>query len=850
MCFSRVFIALIVATFIAAGCGRQDGPAPTVQKKSDPADPGPRRVKPANFQTPWQTESEYIVTMVAADLVEMAYYAKYARMPSQALPVEVSELGLSTEALPRYQVKVQLGEAGEALCELPITGAIWAPATYQPLGRVLFEKLRLSDTGESSADESLLEQLQDLRVETLARLDGELSALLAEEFTVANRHEEAALLLGAFALRQTSGVFFQLRAELCRMTAHLAFAGALRSGQEPDATGRLAEAMLTVLYNNQVDALKALAAMSDDGDVGVWKRVLRMRATGDFRSYDGNRAQTLAEKLEWFRSRGEAVAMKRAWAEVELSEEERQLADWTRVLSAEQSSVNLGHVVLDAGFSAEFREAALAYEAEEGKALPAEELVKALNTEPQRCLTGEPGGTARVKVIGWGTWAACLQRQLCQIFTANFIFLRDWLAVPNDARQYQEAIDREFWGLRLYPFVRRQCAPDYAYYKKAQEEQMSIVRRSPHIVPAEAWNYISFENRLGPIYWPPPHPFINEWHRPNPVPGTAYNPRPRMAHLSLTERSDAFAQLERMHELAPYDQVICRNLLRIRDGEKQTAELVEKTYAAGLDFQTSPLYTLARLTQDPAAKEKWISKSAALDPSDYRQLARFYIEQRRVDDAAQAYLKWIDNEIDEVAVSNEAEWLIKYFERNGDIVAARNLADRAADAYSSAGLLAKARLLERQHETQEALEFYRKQAERYADYGPMIGFLNRLNDVGGKEYTGLRDSILKKHLPAGLAIFDRSVQSPPKIGVRVPQQGTGEWRPGSRVEAAGLRRGDIVVAVRGYRVADWNSFKVLRTLEPEVPYVMTVWRDDKYLELAPLDPKYRFGINLVDYRAP
>ncbi|HEY0864315.1 MAG TPA: hypothetical protein VGD97_09440 [Lacunisphaera sp.] len=846
MMFKSRAIMLLCAVVTLTGCGRQN--EARVAATPENTKPVPKPLA-SDFQSPWQTESEYIVTMVAADLVEMAYHAKHGRALEMNLPVEVREMTSSTEARPVYQVRAALGQEGEVTCELGIDTPIWAPRTYAPLVRMLFEKLQLSGT-EGGTEPVLLKQLQDLRVETLAKADVELSEQLAREFAVPERHEEAAFLLGAFTLRQTNGLFFQLRAELCRMTAHLAFAGGLRANKTPPVTGQLAAALLTVLYNNQADALELLAPVPDEGEAGVWKRTLRMRATGDFRIIGESRTRALCEELEWFRARAESVSEDRAWASLRLSGEQQVLADWTRVLGAERSTVPMGHIVLRAGLPAELREVALAYEAVEGKALPPGELVEALNAEPRRCVTAAAGGNARIGVIGWGMWAAFLQRQLCQALTTNFLFMRDGWGVPDEARQYQEAIDREFWGLRLYPFVRRQCAPDHAYYKKAQDEEMALVRRSPHVVPAGAWNYISFENPLGPIYWPPPHPFINEWHRPNPVPGTAYNPWPRMSHRSLTERPDVVARLERMHQLAPYDGIVSHNLLRIRDGEKQTAELVEKTYAAGLDFQTVPLRKLARLTRDPAAKERWIRKSAAIDPSDYWQLAQFYIEQRQEDDAAQAYVEWIDNEIDEVAVSNSAEWLIRYFERKGDIASARNLADRAAAAYSSAGLLAKARLLERQRETDGALEFYQKQAERYDDHGPVIGFLIRLKEAGSSEHAALRDSLMKEHLPAGLMKFDKTTQTAPRIGVRVPEQGTGEWRPGSRIEAAGLRRGDIVVAVRGYRVADWESFKVLRRLEPEVPYILIIWRDKKYLELPPLASNYRFGVDLVDYRAP
>lgn len=828
---------LLCTVFTLAGCGRQN----EARVAAAPENTMPAPKPPAtDFQTPWQTESEYIVTMVAADLVEMAYHAKHGRTLEMNLPVEVREMTSSTEARPVYQVKAALGQEGELTCELVIDTPIWAPRTYAPLVRMLFEKLQLSGA-EGGTDSDLLKQLQDLRVETLAKADVELSEKLAREFAVPARHEEAAFLLGAFTLRQTNGLFFQLRAELCRMTAHLAFAGGLRADKAPPVTGRLAAALLTVLYNNQADALELLAPVSDDGDAGIWKRTLRMRATRDFRIIGESRTRTLCEELEWFRARAESVSQDRAWASLRLSEEQQVLADWTRVLGAERSTVPVGHIVLRAGLPAELREVALAYEAVEGKALPPGELVEALNAEPRRCVTAGPGGNVRIGVIGWGMWAAFLQRQLCQALTTNFLFMRDLWGVPDEARQYQEGIDREFWNLTLYPFVRRQCAPDRDYYRKAQDEEMAIVRRTPHIVPAAAWNEIDFKVAVSPLYWPPPHPFINEWHRPNPVPGTAYNPRPRMHHRSLSERADVVARVERMHRLAPYDEIVSHNLLRVREGEKQTAAQVEKIYAAGLDYQASPLLLLGRLSKgDPQQQEKWIRKAAALEPSAYWHLAQFYITQRREDEAAEAYVEWIANEVDDVSVANSADWLIRYFERNGQLASAHALADRAAATYSARGLLSKADLLERQDEPAAALDLHRKQAERYDDYGPMISFLLRLKEQGNRDYDEVRESVLKEFM-SGLVKFDKAAtRAAPKSGVRVSSDNPANGE-------AGLRMGDVIVGVRGYQVMDTKTFQAVRDSSSDEPYAVVVWRKGRYVELPPVKAGHRYGVSLVDF---
>lgn len=826
---------------VSTSCSRQEEPKGAgPQAKAAPG----LRPRAQDFQTPWQTESEYIVTMVASDLAEMAYFAKHGRPLAVALPVEVREMTTALGQDPRYQVTVQLGEAGEVTCELPMATPIWAPVTYRPLVQALMAKLTVAGTDPTEGVEStLLKQLQTPRVEVLAKADRELSERLTGEFRSAARHEEAALLLGAFTLRETNGLFFHIQAELCRMTAHLALADGLRGERPAGLTGRLAEATLTTLYNNQADALALLATLPDGDDTGVWKRGLRMRNTADFRIIGESRTRTLWEELEWYRARAESVAIDRAWESLRLGEETQELADWSRVANALTPPIALGHVMLEISLPAELREAAMAYEIETGKKLEMDGMVSALNAEPQRCVTRQPDGTARVAVIGWGTWAAFLQRHLCEAIAANFRFMEERWGVPEEAAKFRQQMDKVFWKLRLYPFVRRQCATDQPYYKQAQDEEMALVRKSPHVVPSSAWNYICYSVPFGPIYWPPPHPFINEWHRPNPPPGTAYDPLPRMNQPSLTDRPDFVAQLERLHRLAPYDGVIIHNLLRVRDGGKSTAEQVKEAYAPMLDYYVRASHRLGTLAEkDPAEQEKWVRKAAALDPSNYEWLARIFVERKRDDDAAAAYVEWIGSETDDVAVANSAEWLIKYFERHGQKESATNLAERAARTYSAAGLRAKAHLLESRGQLKEALEFYQKSAERYSAPGPLIGFLLRVQQRGNTDYAALRESLMKEHLPGGMKKFDLAgAKAAPRTGLIVHTQT-------SQVTAAGLRKGDIVVAIRGYQVAEWGAFRVLREMDEDTPYGLVVWRLGKYVEIPPLAPGYRFGIDFTPLR--
>jgi tetratricopeptide (TPR) repeat protein len=845
MIFHRPVFWMAVLSALVAGCSKENASTASTPRTQQP---GVRQPPVRNFQTPWQDETQYIVEMIAADLTEMAYYAKHQKpFESAAWPIDAQEQSPESFGSPTYRVTVQLGTDGEVACDVPVTAPVWSPTTYRPLVRALFQKLELGNAGVPPAPdgEDLLATLTEPRADILAKADLALSERLTREFSVPFHHEEAAALLGMFALREASGKFFQIRAELCRMTAHLAFAEGLRGGRDPSPTGQLAAATLTALYNNEATALTLLQAVPETDGTASWKRALRMRITGDFRIIGETSRPTLWEELEWFRARTRVVSADRAWADLRLRDDWKPLADWARVVNSERPTVQMGHVMLAIGTPVEIRECVLAYGAEHGGELTDANLVEALNVEPTRCVVPAGGGTARIRVLGWGLWAGFLQRHLCHTIVSNFDFMEYLWGVPDRARAFRQDMDKLCGGLRLYPFVRRQDATDSAYYRQAQDDSMALVRRSPHHVPAEVWNAVCYVVPFGPIYIPKPHAFINEWHKHNPPPGTAYDPPPRMNHPSLVARPDVVAQLERLHALAPYDSDISRNLLRFRNGDKTTAAHVARVFEAALEYDVEPCMWIARLSEDhPAAYEEWLTKAAALDPSYYNRLAWFLVGMKREEPAATAFRQWIANETDEVAIANDAGWLIDYYERTGETREATQLAERAAATYSRRGLLAQAHLLAERRDYPGALQRLEQVNERYDDPGPEIGFLLRHKRLtGDAQYDARLDGLMKSNLPGGLVKVDpEALRAPPALGVLVHTKNF-------YVEQAGLQQGDIVVAVRGYRVTDWRSFKVIRALEPDTPYALKAWRGSSYIDIGPLPARFRFGIDFLDYHA-
>lgn len=835
-------VFLLALACLLEGCSRSEPPPPSAA-----ATPRPVRLpRPKHFQTHWQDESQYIVESVVTDLVEMSVVASEGTAASlKGISADAYELSPSKPTA--YEVVVNLGEArGTMTSVVSFEHPIWAPESYRALALALTQRLKVSPHPASTAEKpALLEMLLTPKAETLASADVQLSKDLAGQFTSAVKHEEAALLLASFSLRQAEGPFYEGRSELCRATAHLAFAETLQGGQAPSVTGSVAKAAHMVAYNAQAAALEQLNHIPDSEQTTPWKRALRMRATNDYRIYGETDHPTLLETREWFRARAQSVDVDRAWTSLRLTEEEKQLADWAHFARSHETSIRLGHTLLRTALASDLREFSAVVAIERGRGLGQPEMVDLLNQEPVRCVSANGEGISNVQVLGLGRWAAFAQRNICSTIATDFHFMNSRWGVPEKALRYRDEMDKLFWGLRLYPFVRRQNSTAMDYYHKAQDEEMALVRRSPHLVPSEVWNDICYNVPFGPRYIPPPHGFINEWHKLNPPPGTAYDPFPRLDHPSLVRQPDFPARLEQMRQIAPYDPHILYHLAKYPEDQEATAEKIEQVYAPVLDYDEYPNRRIAKLNTTNSAKfHYWIAKAAALDPSNLETLAHWYAERKQDDLAAATYAQWIANEIDELRVANSADWLVQYFERKGRIESAAALAERAANTGSSVGFLTKAHHLQRMGKIDEALGVYLENQERYNAPQPLITFVMKLpaSQRTPRCEQQLNQS-LKLIFPSGLQKLALSAKSAaPKTGVRFQSET-------DAMAKVGIRKGDIVATVRGYQVPNFTGYLILRDLDENAPYEIWVWRQDHYFPVK-LPAGFRFGFNMEDFSQP
>ncbi len=317
----------------------------------------------------------------------------------------------------------------------------------------------------------------------------------------------------------------------------------------------MAEAMLLTLVGNEAAALQQINAMNtNDAAVASFARALRVRNTGDYRLLDGG-GLSRVESIAWFQALSDYTACASAWPK--LSDEQKQTIDFVRIAYAEGYSVEMGHQLLAVAIPLELQEINAVYELSQHQKLTRDGLVNALNALPEHCFT-KSDGAVHVSVIGWGQWAAFLQRQLCHAIQQDFNMLQYMWGVPDDAREFADKCDQAFGGLRLYPFVRRIDCTDEESYHKAVDDGFKVTVATPQFVPAECWNWLCYKANFAPLYKPNPNPHVNEWHNHNPPPGTVYNLNPRLNHPSLISRPDTVAFFEKLRELGPLRLSCCQ----------------------------------------------------------------------------------------------------------------------------------------------------------------------------------------------------------------------------------------------------------------------------------------------------
>ena len=802
-----------------------------------PPPPPPQRCV-HELKSPWKTENDWLAGEVLRDLGEMIAFAQDPQLYAQDAP----QVGLAPvegpDGVPTLDVTLAFG-ALRAQSRFAARHFIWSPEDHAAVATVFLQQAGLT-AAPASHDDKLLEELSDLRPATLVAADQAVSARLAQQMLDAGAHEDAALVLGAFAWREAAGAFTDVRALLSRSAAHLALARALRAGDEPSTNGRVAEAVLLQLAGRGADAARTLEPLSESPAAAArWARALYVLRTDDWRAKPGT---SLIERLAHYRAT--ARARSEGYALELLDEDEGDgpgVTDWGRQILQGSFSVQVGWRFAVDGVDREWAELQDVRQRLGLDALNDESRTAALNAPQERCVT-----KAGPRVLGWPAWAASFQRHASFFALAADKQLRGKVGMPDEADQLRWKLDAILAGSTLRPLTDLRRAAARAGKKKTPvvkelvaESTVALLVARPEVLTVTSWRDV--EKATGRMT-KCSAPAASTWFGDGFPFGTAYRYGRRADTLKPSAQVYA-----RKRELAPDDYHMLHWRLGVEPALSMTPAGLVTAFGERADYDTRVVWRAAWAAQDDVADSLvWLEKLCALDVDHCGWLGAVLVERGDDDQAATAYQRLMDHGRDRVAAANRSAFLVRHYETHGKAKRAEAVAFMAGQVGSADGLATLGRLLERRKRLREAEQVFESIHDRYPDsehsYNDLLGFYYR-TDVVRKDdgFVGRFREAAAKVFPDGLEpVRLDELSAPPTDGVRIVRAG----RAASR---AGLRSNDVIVALDGWRLRSLRQLGVAMTFDDAPDLVLFVWRDGAYVEFKLRLASRHLGSRLATY---
>jgi hypothetical protein len=249
--------------------------------------------------------------------------------------------------------------------------------------------------------------------------------------------------------------------------------------------------------------------------------------------------------------------------------------------------------------------------------------------------------------------------------------------------------------------------------------------------------------------------------------------------------------------------------------------------------------------EKPDEFEKLVTKAAELEPRRYFFLADYFQDRgdkpKNIQFAKLGHLKSTDR----VSAASYAGLLVDHYLDSGDRPQAKKVADEAGEVYSAAGLRAKAWYHERIGELDEAMKWHELSVERYGSPDELLIFCNRqIGKSKDARFVAKLQAVVDKFRPSKIEKVSLSDFKKP------PVDGTAFSGSSPELLKAGLKEGDVVVAIYGNRIHSNTEYTLVRDTSTNTGLEIIVWDGSKYREVKASPPEKRFGVNMVPYRAP
>lgn len=786
------------------------------------ADDGPR------------TEHEWIVGSVARDASEMVWRA--------AGRLEDGRGRLSIRVVQddprRPGAAVTLRDESGALLQ---SGAIetkhyvWSPRDFQPWVETLLRSGGVVAGAPSGDDPSrLLQALTEPTAAVLHRESAEVARALEQDLRVAARHEDAALVLGAFALRESAGEFADTRALLSRMTAHLTLGRALRPNQGPGATGVVAEAVLLALAGRQAEAMQAVAILEDDARISeparsAWCAALRLRATEDWRQEPPGRS--LLERRELYR------ALVNGYDPIHADERMAgrmvdEVPDWSRISLQRLESAPQAHRHLRGALEREQEELRAVWTASRSEAFGPSDAAT-LDRVAEGCLE-EVNGRLRPQVLQWGDWAGAFQRHAALLVYKEQLL---WTFI-QDARETADAEwarAHELLGkLRLFPLVEVRRARTASDYASAMTKAVALVTARPEQVTAQNWLAMQTPPRFAPHHSGVPS--ADAWFVGFPA-GTTVDGRFRMERLASFRTADVSA-FEAVRSLSPYDGGVVGQLVLRKYPVQRTPADIEREFGERSRYDPLIMHWMVKCCWEtnPSLFREVMDRLCALDPERCMRIGSQLADRGLDEAAAVAYQRAADHGLERPMVADQ-DWLAQYYYARGEHDRALRLARAAAGTGTTEGEETLGRLLERMGRLGEARRTLERVKARDGGSDALTQFLYRRGPAAHREFL----ENVRPNLPNGLepvAVAD--LQEAPSDGVWIGADH-------ENLQRAGITMGNVIVGVDGFRVRSVLQYHVIRGLEQGAEMDLVVWNGSSYREARVAAPRRMLDAGLVSY---
>lgn len=797
------------------------------------------------FESSWQREDYWIIQSILSDIYGMiAHHAHPENFSYKNLSIDIQVSGYRNEDNKKdpviYNVTASFPEIDETIgfeLNFEAEGShIFSPQSYWDWTRTLIDLMipELSPAISSHDDNMIfLKTLLSPTGQILQRENQDLSRKLSNDAMSADNHSAAALLIGVFSMREAAGRYSDLRANLCRMSAHLSISGAIKPRLPEDKIQTIAIAVHELLLDNQVLALEEIATLNasqeNDAYAGlyrVWKDALYARITGDYRVLSEKPSLSLLERMELFRALCFALSTDRALTWLQHSEANQiPYNEAARVVAMTDYSLATGHSLIKNGSSAELSEF---IELTDGDSPTIEKktLATYLNQAGGYAVDFDKNYNPKLQVISSGAWSQFFQRHLMHRLESEFLFYRKKWGVKAYAQDfYRYALDH-FSGLNLFPVFMRAAHFETSDFTAALEKMNPTIKKTPELLTPQC--YLIFTPLRGEML-PEGSVLRNmqwDWYLRGLLPGTIY----QLEHRKelIVDTRDRLACLERSLSVAPYNWQNVESYCNAQRGGKRISKAaLQGAYAPLQDFHLPALKKFAKRYQCYVGEiEKIIDlydRICIMDPDQYFEIGKLLKGMGRIDEAAKAYQHGIDKSTSPLNVANESDWLVMYYHERGETEKAMEIAKIGARVGSYLGFWTMAELLDRQGDTQGAEVYYRKIYERYQDPALLVRFFRK--HEAKPEFQAKIDTLLQKVFPEGfrpVAIDDAS--GPPRTGLIFTKRMN--W-----MRRTGLAPGDIIIAVNGYSVANTEQLLVAGEYGGAMIVNVIVWQQSRFREL-------------------